>query len=69
MVSPWITTIVIIFGILVSIGCVIAYLRVYKNSAWSASRKPESNTPPLAVFPHDEMPMKDQNEPPNNDKH
>ncbi|MCQ6562504.1 hypothetical protein [Paenibacillus mendelii] len=68
MVSPWITTIVIIFGVLVAIACVVAYLRVYKSSAWSASRKPEHSTPPLAVFPPDELPAIDDDAPPNNDK-
>lgn len=35
MVHPWVTTMVIAFGILVAIIGVIAYLRMYKNSAWS----------------------------------
>ncbi|MBO7746646.1 hypothetical protein I8J29_20725 [Paenibacillus sp. MWE-103] len=37
VVSPWITTAVILFGILVAIVGVLAYLRMYKSSAWSAS--------------------------------
>lgn len=37
MVSPWITTAVILFGIIVAIVGVIAYLRMYKSSAWSAA--------------------------------
>ncbi|MBM7568932.1 hypothetical protein [Paenibacillus sacheonensis] len=37
MVSPWITTAVILFGIIVAIAGVIAYLRMYKKSAWSAA--------------------------------
>ncbi|NBD27528.1 hypothetical protein [Paenibacillus glycinis] len=37
MVSPWITTAVILFGIVVAIVGVFAYLRMYKSSAWSAA--------------------------------
>ncbi|QHT59233.1 hypothetical protein GXP70_04120 [Paenibacillus lycopersici] len=37
MVSPWITTAVILFGIIVAIVGVVAYLRMYKSSAWSAA--------------------------------
>ncbi|WP_219835245.1 hypothetical protein [Paenibacillus sp. R14(2021)] len=37
VVSPWITTAVILFGIIVAIAGVIAYLRMYKSSAWSAT--------------------------------
>ncbi|BBH22737.1 hypothetical protein Back11_40820 [Paenibacillus baekrokdamisoli] len=44
MVNPWMTTFVIVFGIVVAIVGVIAYLRMYKNSAWSATR-PEQNAP------------------------
>lgn len=46
MVNPWITTVVIVFGIIVAIVGVIAYLRMYKNSAWSATR-PDHNEPPV----------------------
>ena len=37
VVSPWITTAVILFGIIVAIVGVVAYLRMYKSSAWSAA--------------------------------
>ncbi|SEO42084.1 hypothetical protein [Paenibacillus sp. OV219] len=45
MVSPWVTGAVILLGIIVAVAGVIAYLRMYKNSAWSAmtSRSPESD--------------------------
>jgi hypothetical protein len=46
VVNPWITTVVIVFGIIVAIVGVIAYLRMYKKSAWSATR-PEHDEPPL----------------------
>lgn len=51
MVSPWVTGAVILFGIIVAVTGVIAYLRVYKNSTWSAmtSRSPES-APPRTVI-------------------
>ncbi|MBB3112660.1 hypothetical protein FHS18_004761 [Paenibacillus phyllosphaerae] len=50
MVSSWITTVVILFGVLVAIIGVFAYLRMYKNSTWSAPRSNEQATP-LSVFP------------------
>ncbi|SDW68258.1 hypothetical protein [Paenibacillus sp. CF384] len=42
MVSPWMTNVVILFGIIVAIVGVVAYLRVYKNSAWSAASSSNS---------------------------
>ncbi|REE54728.1 hypothetical protein A8990_1784 [Paenibacillus taihuensis] len=52
MVSPWVTGAVILFGIIVAVTGVIAYLRMYKNSAWSAmtSRSPESDPPETIIF-------------------
>ncbi|MFD0711925.1 hypothetical protein [Paenibacillus sp. GCM10027626] len=32
MVSPWVTTLVIVFGIIVAVACVVAYLRIYRSS-------------------------------------
>lgn len=73
MVSPWVTGAVILFGIIVAVTGVIAYLRMYKNSAWSAmtSRSPESDPPGTIVFKSklreesaaaevEEMPEKDE---------
>ncbi|TYP70680.1 hypothetical protein [Paenibacillus methanolicus] len=55
MVHPWVTTMVIAFGILVAIIGVIAYLRMYKNSAWSpAGGKQAANRPAQAVPPEEE---------------
>lgn len=48
MVNPWITICVIAFGILVAIVGVMAYLRMYKSSAWSASRPQVQDDAPTA---------------------
>ncbi|MBW7475991.1 hypothetical protein K0T92_14690 [Paenibacillus oenotherae] len=53
MVSPWVTICVIAFGILVAIVGVMAYLRMYKNSAWSTSR-PQMQEPAPTVSEHSE---------------
>ncbi|WP_143111692.1 hypothetical protein [Paenibacillus sp. BC26] len=37
------TNVVILFGIIVAIVGVVAYLRVYKNSAWSAASPSNSH--------------------------
>jgi hypothetical protein len=34
MIKPWLTVSVIIFGIIVAIVGVVAYLRMYKSSMW-----------------------------------
>jgi len=46
MVSPWLTVAVILFGIIVSIVCVFAYLRVYRSGVWSEPDKTDSNSAP-----------------------
>lgn len=48
MVSPWVTICVIAFGIVVAIGGVMAYLRMYKNSSWPTSRPPVQDSKPAA---------------------
>ncbi|WP_308637759.1 hypothetical protein [Paenibacillus silvisoli] len=37
MVHPWMTNTVILFGVIVAVVGVVAYFRVYKSSAWSAT--------------------------------
>lgn len=55
MVNPWITICVIAFGILVAIAGVMAYLRMYKSSAWSASRPQAQDHTPTASEPSDDQ--------------
>ncbi|MFC5649769.1 hypothetical protein ACFPYJ_11675 [Paenibacillus solisilvae] len=55
MVNPWITTVVIVFGIIVAIVGVIAYLRMYKSSAWSATRPDQEEPPIMELFSSSEQ--------------
>ncbi|MFC4098626.1 hypothetical protein [Paenibacillus xanthanilyticus] len=55
MVHPWVTTMVIAFGVLVAIIGVVAYLRMYKNSAWSpVGGKQAASRAAQAVPPEEE---------------
>jgi hypothetical protein len=52
LVSPWITVSVIVFGIIVAVVGVAAYLRLYKKSGWSPARPEEHiDDPPVSVLP------------------
>jgi uncharacterized protein YpmB len=61
MVNQWLTVSVILFGIIVAIIGVVAYLRMYKNSSWTFQQN-QQRQPRPTVLPA-EKPVDDADNP------
>jgi hypothetical protein len=65
MVNQWLTVSVIIFGIIVAIVGVVAYLRMYKSSMWSVPQSDRNNKAAPTVYPPGEQSETEENSPQN----